>query len=294
MKFDLHMHSCFSKDGEFTPKQLIQIAKEKEMKVIALCDHDSVQGVTSIIEEGKKEDILVIPSIECTTLFNDYECHLLGYNIDINHPYFQNLRTHINEVVGGIFHKRFMKMTQKYHLEFDEEEIVKEAGEGNPWFTFCYKLFADPRYENIEDFKEYRKGGKRCDPAPVNFYWDNCQAGSDLHVRVEYPSFKESVKMIHEAGGLAVLAHPFKNFYQREDFLQEALDAGIDGIEVYSNYHEQKHIEYYKEFAIKNNLMITCGSDFHGKTKPNIQMGSYGLNENGDPIIQNFLDHIKW
>ena len=91
----------------------------------------------------------------------------------------------------------------------------------------------------------------------------------------------------------AVLAHPFKNFYQKEDFLQEALDAGIDGIEVYSNYHEEKHIEYYKEFAIKNNLIITCGSDFHGKTKPSIQMGSYGLNENGVPIIKNFLNHIK-
>ena len=69
----------------------IEIAKEKEMKVIALCDHDSVQGVSAIIEEGKKEDIQVIPSIECTTLFHDYECHLLGYNIDINHPYFHLL-----------------------------------------------------------------------------------------------------------------------------------------------------------------------------------------------------------
>ena len=58
--------------------------------------------------------------------------------------------------------------------------------------------------------------------------------------------------------------------------LQKALDAGIDGVEVFSNYHAPEHIEYYEEFAKKHNLLITCGSDFHGKTKPSISLGHNG------------------
>lgn len=292
MKFDLHMHSCFSKDGELTPKQLIQKAKENQLEVIALCDHDSVQGVLEMISEGEKENIQVIPGIECSTLISDNECHLLGYNIDTSHPYFQNLTEHISELMHNALHQRILKFEKKYNINIDEKKIIEDAGDNDPWFALCYSIFSDPSNQNIEDFQDYLKGGKRSDPAPCNFFWDKCQAGSDLYVRVEYPSFKESVRMIHEAGGIAVLAHPFKNFYKKESLLQEALDAGIDGIEVYSNYHDSNHIKYYNEFAKKHNLIISCGSDFHGKNKPNIQMGKYGLDIDGNPILTNFLKKI--
>lgn len=293
MKFDLHMHSSFSKDGDLTPKQLIQKAKENYLNIIALCDHDSVQGVEEMIKEGNKNNIQVIPGIECSTIISDCECHLLGYNIDIHHPYFQNLTDHVSELMHNALHERVVKFENKYNIKIDEQQIIKDAGDSDPWFTLCNSIFSDPNNQDIEDFQDYLEGGKRSDPAPCNFFWDKCQAGSDLYVRVEYPTLKESVKMIHEAGGIAVLAHPFNNFYKKESLLQEALDAGIDGIEVYSNYHDSKHIEYYNEFAKKHHLIVTCGSDFHGKNKPNIKMGSYGLNSNGDSIITEFLRKIS-
>lgn len=293
MKFDLHMHSCFSKDGEFTPQELIQIAKEKDLKVIALCDHDSIQGVKDMMRIGAENDIQVIGGIECTTLFGIHECHLLGYNIDLNDPYFLKLSDHVNQLMSDAFHERVVKLEKKYPIHIDEKQILIDAKDENPWFLMCERIFNDPAYQHIEDFKDYIPGGKRCQPAPVNFFWDKCQVGSDLYVKVEYPSFEESVRRIHEAGGIAILAHPFNTFYQNEELLQQAIDAGIDGIEVFSNYHESYHNEYYEKFARDHHLLMTCGSDFHGKHKPTIQMGEYGLNKNGDDIINNFLNYIQ-
>lgn len=290
--FDLHMHSAYSKDGEYPPHELISIAKKANLQVVALCDHDSIQGVNEMVNAGNNENIWVIPGIECSTLFKGNECHLLGYGIDLNEPYFKELTAKINQLTHDAFHQRVVKLLNKYPIEIDEEKVIKDANGKNPWFNMMNDIFSNPKYQDIEDFKDYLPGGKRCEPAPVNFYWDKCLPGTDLYVRVEYPSLEDTVKKIHEAGGIAILAHPFKTFYQNEELLNQAIEAGIDGLEVYSNYHETCHNEYYEQFAFNHKLLVTCGSDFHGKNKPAIKMGEYGLTKDGSELIKPFLDTI--
>lgn len=293
--FDLHMHSCYSKDGEYTPKELIHIAKEKGLQYVALSDHDCMQGIDEMIAEGKKENIHVIPAIEFSTLFTpDIECHLLGYGFDYHQPYFTTLHKKLQKLSEDAFTIRVQKFKEVYGIEMDEQQIIKEANGNNPWFLLCTKIFHDPANAHIKDFKDYLPGGKRSDPAPVNFYWDKCLKGSPLYVHVEQPSFKETVQIIHDAGGIAVLAHPFQTFYQKEDLLNMALTYGIDGIEAYSNYHEPKHNQYYADFARNHGLLITCGSDFHGKLKPSIQMGDFGDEvPDNDKILHDFLQAMR-
>ena len=84
-----------------------------------------------------------------------------------------------------------------------------------------------------------------------------------------------------------------KLFIIRKICYKKALDAGIDGVEVFSNYHAPEHIEYYEKFAKKHNLLITCGSDFHGEKKPSIEMGSYGLEKDGSEYINRFLKALE-
>lgn len=290
--FDLHMHSEYSQDGQLSPKQLVKMAKEKGLQTIALSDHDTVQGVEEMIAEAKKENIKVIPAIECSTKLDNYDVHLLGYGIDLQDEYFQTLQDRLSKKGAAIFHERVEKLRKKYGVEIDEEQVIRDSHGKNPWFLMMSQLFADPRYEYIEDFKEYRVGGKRCDPAPVNFFWDKCGYGTDLYVASSSPDFAESVKKIHEAHGIAVVAHPFKTFYQQDDLLQKLLDSGIDGMEVYSNYHDEKQIEFYEKFAEEHDLIITCGSDFHGILKPSIVMGEYGLQKDGTPLIERFLSVV--
>lgn len=291
--FDLHMHSCYSSDGQYTPSELIQMVKKAGLKTVALSDHDCVFGVKEMMEEGKKAGITVIPAIECSTTIGYNDIHLLGYGIDIENPYFQNLTAYTKEKSKNAFHTRVEKLRNKYGVEIDEEQILKDAHGQNPWFLMCTRLFNDPRYQGIEDFKDYIPGGKRSDPAPVNFFWDKCQAGSDLFVYVEMPDFTESVQRIHEAGGIAVVAHPFTSFYKKEDMLKILLDSGVDGIEAYSNYHTPEQNAYYEAFAKEHNLLITCGSDFHGEKKPSIHLGGYGLEKDGSMWLERFMETLK-
>lgn len=291
--FDLHMHSIYSADGELAPSKLVDMAYEKGLKIIALSDHDTMKGVEEITELAKKKGIEVIPAIECSTLFEGHDVHLLGYGVNLNDPYFIHLEDEVQQKSKDAFTLRVEKLRAKYGVEIDEEQVIRDSHGKNPWFLMMDQLFNDPRYQNIEDFKDYIPGGKRSDPAPVNFFWDKCHKGTDLYVFVGNPDFKESVKKIHEAGGIAVLAHPFITFYKQEELLKKAIDAGIDGIEVYSNYHDQEQIEYYEKFARDNNLLITCGSDFHGEKKPSIVMGEYGLEHDGQEYLDKFLNAME-
>ena len=183
--------------------------------------------------------------------------------------------------------------TIKANFEIDEEAVLKEANGKNPWFVMCTHMFNDPRYQDIPDFKDYIPGGKRSDPAPVNFFWDKCQYGSDLFVYVPMPDFVESVQKIHEAGGLAIVAHPFNTFYKNDEMFKVLLDAGVDGIEAYSNYHTPEQNVYYEKLAKEHHLLITCGSDFHGEKKPSIQMGEYGLDKDGSLWLEQFKEKLK-
>ena len=91
-EFDLHMHSNYSGDGQFTPAELIGIAKERGLKTIALSDHDCISGVKEMIKLGKEAGIEVIPAIECSTSIGYTDVHLLGYGIDVDDVFVQLFR----------------------------------------------------------------------------------------------------------------------------------------------------------------------------------------------------------
>lgn len=293
--FDFHMHSNVSRDGDYTPKQLIEMIKEKGLQYVSLCDHNNYRGIDEMIEEGSKVGIHVIPAIEFDTMFEGKEAHLLGYNIDYRHPYFKDLAERIDDYMDQAMAERFQKFRENYGVVLNEEEVYANTPEGeNPFFVLCTMMLNDPANKDIPEFQDYLPGGKRCNPQVVNFYWDHCCAGTENYVEVTYPDFKQTVDIIHETGGIAILAHPWKTFYQKEDLLNKAIDCGIDGIEAYSNYHDSIQNEYYETFCHDHHLLMTCGSDFHGSKKPKIKLGEYGYNkDNGQEILSQFLEKLK-
>lgn len=294
--FDLHMHSNISRDGTYTPEELIQIAKNSGLKVVALSDHNDMHGIDRMIEAGKNENIQVIPAIEFDTLFEGLEVHLLGYNFDYNQPYYQNLGEYTLNLIDSATVERVELFKKNYGVDLDAQAILKEADEKgeNPYFIAFDTMISDPRNKDIPAFQDYMPGGKRSNPAKVNFYWDNCSVGSPNYVEVIFPDFKETVERIHKDGGITVLAHPFKNFYLKDELLLKAIEAGVDGIEAYSNYHDEKMNAYYDDFCAKHNVLMTCGSDFHGALKPKIKMGEYGYNKGKDQeILDTFLQYLK-
>ncbi|MCI5773721.1 MAG: PHP domain-containing protein [Erysipelotrichaceae bacterium] len=288
-KFDFHMHSAYSPDGELSIEALIAMAKAKGLKYIALSDHNDNKGLDEMITIGKQNGITVIPAIEFDTCLGDFDVHLLGYGLEYHHPYFYNLAANINQMMDDALAERVAKFKEKYDIDIDLAKCIQQAKGQNPFFNIVDDLLSDPKAKDIEELHPYQPGGARSDMPAINFFWDKCSYGTDLFVKVKFPDFKETVDLIHRHGGIAILAHPFKTFYQQEALLQQAITSGIDGIECFSNYHDAAQNKYYYDFCKKHGLLISGGSDFHGKNKPHIQMGEYGLNVPSDEILRPFL-----
>jgi hypothetical protein len=132
---------------------------------------------------------------------------------------------------------------------------------------------ANPKNNSNPLLIPYRKGEARSDNPFVNFYWDYCAQGKPAYVPIHYISLADAVKLIRQAGGIPVLAHPGNNICEDEELLHAILQEGVDGIEAFSSYHSLEQTDFYLGKAAEFGVAVSCGSDFHGKTKPQIRVG---------------------
>ena len=110
----------------------------------------------------------------------------------------------------------------------------------------------------------------------INFYLDFGAQGRPAFVPVEYMSFRDAVELVRNNGGVPVVAHPGLNLRGRERIVEKLLERGAEGLEVFNNYHDDRQIAYFAPLVRRRGALMTCGSDFHGKTKPLIHVGRFG------------------
>lgn len=275
-KIDLHMHSCFSDDGELTPEEIIDRTIKNNVEIISISDHNSVRAVDRALSYSKNKNITVIPGIEIDCTFNNRNLHLLGYNIDYKSKDFYNIEEDILSQEKRASKEKIRLIKEYTNLNIFEDEVIKRSSNG----VVTGELIAEILLEDSENrksliLKPYLEGGNRSDMPYVNFYWDYFAQGKPAYVPIKFISLKEAIRLIHKNEGKAVIAHPGNNLKDKLDLIDNLIEEGIEGIEVFSSYHTKEQIEYFYTKAIKNNMIITCGSDFHGKTKPNIEIGRF-------------------
>ena len=268
---DLHMHSTHS-DGSFSPGELVRLAEKKNLKVIAITDHDTVTHVKEALLAGEVSTVEVISGVEVSADFSRGTMHILGYFIDPeNDALYQMLgafrkgRDERNPVI--------VEKLKALGIEIEYQEVLKEAGGVSVGRPHIAKVLLRKGVINTlqEAFNKYLAKG-----APA--YVDRTRFSSE-----------EIINVIHEAGGLAFLAHPKQ--LKREDkreliaVIDQLIAEGIDGIEVYSSCHTKKETKLYRKIAEEKNLLISGGSDFHGVVKKNINLGFIGPGINLDPGI---------
>ncbi len=282
---DLHMHSLYSDDGEFKPKELVDLCLERNIKYFSIADHNSVRGIKEAQEYCEGKDINVIPAIELDCTFDKVNLHVLGYGIDYNKQIFYDIEENIIKQEQSASKKR-MKLIRELGIDFSDEVInsLSRNGVVNGEMIAEAAMEFDRNHENPL-LMPYYENGSRSDNPYVNFYWDYCAQGKVAYAKVDFISLQEAIKIIEESGGVPVLAHPGNNTKENIDLLEGIVSCGIKGIEVYSSYHSKEQVEFYKDFALKHELLITCGSDFHGKTKPSIAIGTTDCEGNEDKII---------
>lgn len=286
-QLDLHMHSNISNDGEYSPSQLLQLCKQHGLKTVALADHNSVRGIEDAQKSANELGIEFIRAIELDCQFEGVNLHLLGYGIDPTVPEFEKNEMDILKKEQDASSK-LINLVQDLGIHLEIEEVLDLAIEGVVTGEMIAEAaLEDKRNQNNPLLEPYRKNGKRSDNPYVNFYWDFCSQGKPAYVPIQFLGLNEAIQLIRKARGIAVLAHPGINIGQDQKILEGIVSCGIDGMEVYSSYHDESMVAFYVKQAEKFHLLKTMGSDFHGKTKPAIKLGYMSCHEEID-IYQQF------
>ena len=270
MAVDLHIHTVASGDGEFSPQAIIRFAKEKELESIAITDHDSVESVEEAIYLGEKCGIEVIPACEFSSRYQDTWLHVLGYFLDYKSSEISDWCANIAKNRLGNVDVQIDKL-QEAGLYLDKEEFLKNNPQPMP---ICYgkALFEDSRNKNNKLLEPYREMDNRL----VQFALDWLVSGRPYNVPQELPAVEDVINLIISNGGIPVLAHPAVTLgTSSDDVISKFLSLGIQGIEASTSWHKQEEQDHYLQFCQEKNILATCGSDFHGSSKPHIALGQF-------------------
>jgi len=258
MKFaDLHLHTHFS-DGTFSPEELTGHGQRLGFAALALTDHDSVEGCAPMATACNAAGIEFITGTELTAEHNGTELHLLGYFVD----------THNEKLLADI--ARFQAVRQ----DRIREMVARLNALGVPLeveMVFALANCKSPGRPHVA--RALVKAGlcKSLDEAFERYLKKNRPAW----VPKARMSALEGVELIHQAGGLAVMAHPGLN--RTDDVIPVLVEAGLDGIECFHTKHSTAMSAHYLEIADHYHLLVTGGSDCHGFSKGKPLIGTVKL-----------------
>jgi len=277
---DLHMHSIYSDDGEFSPADLVRMASEAGIRIMAITDHNCARANEEAEKSAENYNIRYIKAIELDCTYHDIDLHLLGYHINYKSPDFEKIENNIQNQSRKTSVEN-LRLTREFGFDVSEEELnaISEKGYWKDIWSgemFAEVILGKKEYLDYEILRPYRSGGTRSGNPLVNFYWDFYSQGKPCYAKMFFPPLEDAISIIKDNGGKAVLAHPGNNLKNRYELFDEIVKLGIDGVEAFSSYHDKPSSEHFYNEALKHNLMITCGSDFHGKVKPLVRLGESG------------------
>ena len=258
MKFaDLHLHTNFS-DGTFSPEELVGHGARLGFAAMALTDHDSVEGCARMTAACAAADIEFIPGTELTAEHNDTELHLLGYFVDTQN---KKLLTEIAkfQVVRQNRIREMVACINQLGVPLQAEAVFALANCKSPGRPHVARaLVKAGLVANLDEaFERFLKKNR---PA-----W----------VPKAKMSALEGIELVHQAGGLVIMAHPGLN--RTDEIIPAIVDAGLDGIECFHTKHSTATSGRYLEIADKYHLLVTGGSDCHGFSKGKPLIGTVKL-----------------
>ncbi len=254
---DLHLHTIFS-DGTYTPEELAGRARQLALAAVAVTDHDTVEGCDRMSAACQQASLEFIPATELTAEFDENELHLLGYFVDTQNPRLLAEMAKFQKVRQNRIHEMVARLNQ-HNIPLQADAVFAIANCRSPGRPHVGRALVMGGFcANLDEaFERFLKKNR---PAWV-------------------PKFKisalDAIGLIHQAGGLAVMAHPGLNRTDR--IIPELVSAGLDGLECFHTKHTPSTSERYVRLAKEFNLAITGGSDCHGLSKGKPVIGSVKL-----------------
>ena len=254
---DLHIHTTAS-DGSLTPTQVVQLARKKGFSLIAVTDHDTLGGVAEALEAGKKYNVDVVPGVEISSGVT-LEVHMLGYGMSPDHPVMKAMMEDMRAARVERM-ERIIENLQKMGVPITVEEVEAVAGGaiGRPHIAqvlIAHGLVPDVRTA----FREY------------------IGVGAKAYVERRKMTSEQVVANIRDAGGVPVLAHGGLlriSEVELNQWIDSMAKKGLMGLECYHNAHTPQMERLLRAAAERNGLLVTGGSDFHGASRPDVEMGT--------------------
>jgi hypothetical protein len=258
---DLHTHTNRS-DGTLSPAALVQKAAERDLRVLAVTDHDTVEGVDEATRAAEHRGLVLVPGVELSVTLDGTERHLLAYGFDPGHD---GLRAFLDEMQAAR-RRRAWQMVERLRargLEVEDEQlravIDGPTAAGRPHLAAAL-VRAGHVSSTGEAFDRYLG-----------------REGPGFVAKPEVPA-ADALAVVHAAGGVGVLAHP--GHWTSSADVRALCAAGLDGIELYHRAHGASLRRYYRRLAEGYDLLVTGGSDYHGRTEAEeAHLGTIGLNQ---------------
>jgi 3',5'-nucleoside bisphosphate phosphatase len=263
---DLQSHSFYS-DGELSPTHVVAAAREAGVTTLALTDHDSIEGVAEATQAAREERIVLVPATELSCVHGRIDdMHMLGYWVDTTAIASACERARRERISRA---EEIVERLNSQGVPVRLEDAIAEAGEaasvGRPHIAKA----AGVKPEEMSPFFEE---------------W--LVPGAKAFVARRWPDAAEAAAIIHEAGGSAVLAHPFWDMRDPDAVAALVDDLDLDGIEVFYPSHTREQAAFLLELCHDRGLAATGSSDFHG---PNHKLfnsfGSYPRYDLGEPEL---------
>ncbi|EIV99381.1 PHP domain-containing protein [Thermoanaerobacter siderophilus] len=249
---DLHIHTTIS-DGSLTPAEIVDEAQKLGLKVIAITDHESVDGVAEAMKVAEATDLKIIPGVEIEAFINRGQektiVHILGYNINWKDS---GLIDILNKMTANRTNvtKKMVELLKNegFNIEWDE---VAAIAENRQWIGINHILECMLKKGYFTSRKQAMKG-----------YLQYFIYGKKAYVPFSAATVQRAINIIKNAGGIPILAHP--GIYNKDYLIPKLIKYGIEGIEVYYPGHTSEKVKKYEELVQKYGLIATGGSDYHG------------------------------
>lgn len=253
-RIDLHLHT-FHSDGTFSPEEVVRRARELGLSAISITDHDTVAGVPAALKAaadaapaGSGRALEILPGVEMTVLFRDRELHVLGYGVRIEEPAFSAFLDRMREYRLDRIRK-MVDRVREHGADVSCEEVLAISGPGTVGRPHLAEAMIRKGF--VGSLKE----------AFDRYLGDN----APCFVKGATLTVPDAVRLIRDAGGVAVLAHPHR--LVEDGWIPGLVEEGIQGIEAYHSDHPPAVAEKYRRMAGERGLLVTGGSDCHGMRK---------------------------
>ena len=274
MKVDLHNHSYYS-DGVFSPSKVVRLAHEVDCDLFALTDHDTTDGLNEARQTADELSVNLVSGVEISAFWRNMTIHIVGLGIDINNDilqkglnYNQRLREDRAEKIALGLRRAGITDALEKTQNLSKTDMLTRT-------HFAQMLIREGYCKDMKSvFRRFLTGKK---------------PGAS---RVEWRSFDEVVRWIHVAGGLAVIAHPFRYRMTQtkiKNMLIDFKEVLGDGIEVVTATSTDEEISLSNQWAKEYKLLSSCGSDYHGWPNQRIKIGYLKDLPNHDNAIWRYL-----